>query len=67
MSCETLGASMLGNVSTGKGVMEVGGGYNSMDHMDKNSLVLLILLAIWRLLRMSIMNLGLMVFFPEII
>ena len=31
----TLGASMLGNMLTGKGVMSVGRGYDNMDNMDK--------------------------------
>ena len=43
MLLETLGASMFGNVLTGKGVMRAGKGlaragivYNTMDQMDKD-------------------------------
>ena len=43
MLSRTLGASMLRDMSTrkgimraGKGVMRAGGGYKNMDHMDKN-------------------------------
>ena len=32
----TLGASMLGNILTGKGVVRTGRGYNNMDHLDKS-------------------------------
>ena len=31
----TLGESMLGNMLTGKGVMNAGRGYNNMDYIDK--------------------------------
>ena len=31
----TLGASIFGNMLTGKGAMRVGRKYNNMDHMDK--------------------------------
>ena len=36
MLLETLGASMLGNMLTGKGVMRAGNRYNNMYHMDEN-------------------------------
>ena len=43
MLLETIGASMLGNmvtgkgvVAAGKGVVKAGRGYNNMDHKDKN-------------------------------
>ena len=36
MLLETLGASMLGNMLTGKGVMRVGRGYDNIYDMDKN-------------------------------
>ena len=43
MLSRTLGASMLRDMSTGKGIMRAvkgvlraGGGYKNMDHMDKN-------------------------------
>ena len=32
----TLGASVLGNMSTGKWVIRAARGYNKMNHMDKN-------------------------------
>ena len=35
MLLETLGASMLGNMLTGKGVLRPGRTYDNMDHTDK--------------------------------
>ena len=36
MLLETLGASILGNMLTGKGVVGAARGYNNMDYMQKN-------------------------------
>ena len=36
MLLETLGASMLGNMLTGKAVIRAGRWYNNVDHMHKN-------------------------------
>ena len=70
----TLGVLMLGNMLSGNGVMRAekdvvraGGGYNNMNHMDKNFPFHSIFSAISRLPNNSTTSLGLLVFFQDII
>ena len=54
-------------MKAGKGVVRAGTEYNNMDHMNKHFQFCSILQAISRLPSISTTNIGLMVFFQEIV